>query len=505
MIAAATSPRGGGGTQRADSWGNVITGLSVTGKDARLSTTYSARAPVDQMTIESMYEQDDIFPLIVDRIPEHGTRKWIRMTGAIDARGRPDKDFGRMCIEGLEAMGGRIAGGARGAIFELWRQHRLYGGAVLIVGADDGQAMDQPLVLERIRSIRYLNVVNRWELNQGERNRDPLSPNFRKPDWYSPTSTEDRIHHSRVIRLPRSMVASDRSMRGSHGWDLPILERVWEPLRQFGSLFGYAEHIFQDLFQGVVTMKGLMEMLAADEGTNAVLQRLQTMALVRSSLNMIVLDEGETYERRNQTPTGLSDIMIRTMDRLAAAAEMPLSILFGQAPTGLSTDDVSGRTSFYDSVRNKQDRLLRGAITYLIEILIASKDGPFKGKAPTTWSFDFAPLLEPDDKQVAERRHMDAETEEKLIANDILTPQEVRSRYLNDPSLPYQLDVSLETTTDFADPVGDQQAAAELGLRPGSEPPSNGEAPGAGPAANGARRPLAPLKGPSNGARTPTA
>lgn len=459
------------GQQRQDGWGNIVTGLGQTNKDARVQTRYCTREPINQVTLESLYEQDDIFHLIVDRVPEHGTRRWIRITGATDKSGRPDKDFSRKALEELEKVD------AQAKIYDLWRLWRLYGGAAIIIGADDGSGdrLDRPLNLATMKALRFLNVVNRWEITPGLRDRDPLSPNFRQPETYTLNGTAQTIHHTRVIRLDRHQVASDLSVRGVDGWDLPVVEHVWEPLRQFGSLYGYAEGLFQDLMQGVVTLKGLSMMLAQKDGggDKAVLTRLQTMALVRSTLNMIVLDDGETYERRSQTPTGLADIIIRFMDRLAAAAEMPLSILFGQAPTGLSTDDQGGRRAFYDSVSNKQRRLLRKPITRLLDILIAAKEGPFKGKAPDQWAIDFVPLEEPSEKEIAEQRNLEAQTEERLINLGVVSPEEVRGRYINDPNCPWPLDA---TTMPEVDPAGDEALAQGLRLQGEKKParaPSN--------------------------------
>jgi hypothetical protein len=461
-------------SQRADGWSNIVNGLGQANKDARLQTKYCARAPIDQQTIENLYEQDDIFPLIVDRIPEHGTRRWIRITGATDKSGRPAKDFSRQALESLEEID------AQSKVFDLWRLHRLYGGAAMVLGIDDGAGdrLERPVNMNAVKALRFINVVNRWEITPSSTlDRDPTSPTYRQPETYTLNSSAKIIHSSRIIRLDRTMVASDTSTRGVDGWDLPVLERVWEPLRQFGSLYGWTESIFQDLVQGVVTLKGLANMLSqpGGSGDKIVLTRLQTMSLVRSMLNMIVLDEGETYERRNQVPMGLSDIIIRIMDRLAAAAEMPLSILFGQPPTGLSTDDQSGRRAFYDSVANKQRRLLRRLITYLLQLLIAASEGPFKGKEPEQWAIEFLPLEEPNEKENADQRAVDSQTEERLVGLGIVLPMEVRGKYLNDPNCPWPLDATLEPDAQQPDPAEDEVAAEEMGLRNGGADPEERE------------------------------
>lgn len=475
-------------SSRKDGWSNIITGLGVGNKDASLSTGYTARGPIDRLTLENLYEEDDVFHLVVDRVPEHATRRWIQFTGMKkqtgqvgraddafatvrgqnrrtgngssksqssfpfaagpeqpttpaaalpDAEEEQDEDIGRQLLEAHEELG------TKEACYELMRLDRLYGGAAILLGVDDGQETEMPLDDKRVRKFTHLHVMHRWELTISERDMDPMSPNFRQPKYYSAAWTGQRVHHSRVLRFRPHRVSSTSSLRGTDGWDLPIIDRVWEPLRQFGSLFGYVEGLFQDLVQGTIKIKGVAEALAAntDEANNAVINRVRTMGMVRSIFNMILLDDEESYERRSATPAGLGDLMLRQMDRLAAASETPLSILFGQAPSGLSTDDKSGRTAFYDSVRNKQTRLLRRIINRITELLILAKKGPFRGKSPGDWSFDFLPLEEPNEKEDADTRLIRAQTDEIYWKTGVLQPSEIRSRLINDARSPYTLDL----------------------------------------------------------------
>lgn len=421
-----------------DAWQNIATKLGVQGKDARLEGNFVGRAPRSQQEIERLYEQDDIFPIAVDRIPEHGTRRWIRITGATTKTGRPDLDFSRALFEELESHDAQFK------IFDLWRMHRLSGGSGLLLGVEDGRKPSEPLDLARVRKLKTLNVLSRWELFAGEIDRDPYSENYDQPLWYTTINSAERIHYSRVIRLPRHMIASRRSHFAIQGWDVPIVERVYDPIRQFGTLLGYIEAMFQDLVQGVLEMDGLAAALSADDGDEILIRRMQMISFARSMFNMVLVDKDEKYDRRNQAPTGLSDLVVRAMDRLAAATGMPLSILFGQPPTGLSTDDESGRRSFYDSVATQQRRLLRKPITILCEVLLAATEGPFKGKSPDSWSFDFLPLEEPNQNDDAQRRDLESQTEERLIGLGLLDRSEVRSKYANDPQSPYQINHGLD-------------------------------------------------------------
>lgn len=444
---------------RLDGWGNLLTGIGLATKDARESSNFYARTPRTREEADALYEQDDIYPRIVDLIPKHGTRRWLQVTGAMDERGRPARDFSRQVHEELERLD------AQTKFFDLWRLHR-HCGAVMIVGANDGQPPNQPLDLERLQEVRFLNVVTPREVTVDSVDPDVTSENFGQPEFYRPTSADPRtggdmlIHHSRVIRLPKHLSVNERNVAVRTGWDGTVIERVWEPLRQFNAFFAHLEQALPALIQHVYKMKGLAEVATLKDADTAIVTRLQTIALIRSQLSTTIVDAAdEEYTTNFGSLPGL-EAGPRIFDRLSAATGIPLSILFGQPPAGLSTDDESGRKAFYADVATDQRRLLRKAVTYLITLLIRAKRGLLKGEEPFNWSFSFLPLEEPNDNEAAETAFIRAQTEALLIERGTLSPEEVRSRYVNDPNSPYQLDLEDDTEELDTSELTDEEIAA---------------------------------------------
>jgi len=423
-----------------DGWQCILTNLGNPDKDYRQSTTYSRRAEPNIGQLEALYSQDALFARIVDTIPEHATRRWIRIDGALDSDQQADKDFGSLVQDALSDLD------AQNKFFELMQLDRLYGGAAMVIGADDGLSMEEPLDFDRIKSIKHLNVLSRYEIFPGPRDLDPNSTNFRNPQWFSFTPMSGqvsidaltRIHHSRVICL-KGIRVNTRGRESDEFWGEPILNRVFDSIRRFGTVYDYSEALFKDLVQGVMQIDGLNQLICSDTGNETLLKRMQLINMSASAFNMILLDSGENYERRTTSFAGISELIVRVMDEVSAAAEIPLSRLFGQAPTGLSTDDNAGKTTFYDSIANKQRRLLRKPIKRVIEAVLASKEGPTAGVVPENWSFDFLSLNEPTDDQVAQQRKVEAETDAILINNGQITAQEARTRLFNDASSPYVL------------------------------------------------------------------
>lgn len=422
-----------GHTYRYDGWQNVLTGLNITGKDWREKTAYVRHRRLSQTEIESLYEQDPIFARIIDSVPKHATRRWISVSGQ-DA---PD-DFNAGVLDYLRKLT------ARSKFSELLRLDRLDGGAAMIIGADDGKNPAEPLEFASIATIQHLNVVSRYEIFPGEIDRNPMSENFRNPMWYTFTGLTttgeplQRIHHSRIVRL-RGIQTTERAEASRDGWGLPVAERVYLAIRQYGQVYEYSEALIKDLVQGVMTIKGLTELLAQDS-SQAVVDRLALINLVASAFNMVILDEHESYERRTQSLGGIPEIMLKYMDNLAAAAEMPLSILFGQAPTGLSTDDQGGRRTFYDLVENTQEEKLRAGLERVIEAILWAQDGPTAGQLPAKWELSFEPLVTPSAQEDAATRLSEAQADSVYHSLGVLSTDEVRSRIENDPRSPYTLE-----------------------------------------------------------------
>lgn len=62
---------------------------------------------------------------------------------------------------------------------------RLYGGAVLIMGVDQGTFADE-LDVDKVKKgdLKFVHVVERWQIAAGGRVRDIMSPWFGEPNYY---------------------------------------------------------------------------------------------------------------------------------------------------------------------------------------------------------------------------------------------------------------------------------------------------------------------------------
>lgn len=447
--------------QNLDSLRNVLTGLGVTGRDWRQHTELVAAPLLTQDQIDALYQDDFLAARIVDAVAEHATRRWVRIT--VEGDGTKE-DTGRQILDALEDLD------APAKFTRLMQLDRKDGGAVMLLGANDGLALDNPLDLTRVSALKALHVTERAPWTPGPIETDPTKEWFGEPTYFdlapvSGTSSESaalsagkpttagrhRVHRTRMIIL-RGVRVSERALVANKGWGQSSMQRARGSIVRYGETWGHVGGAMKHLSQTVLGIKGFNKVIAAD--VDATLQnRLAVLNIFRSLFNMIALDaDNETLTEVEAKLAGVDPIMLRVMDDVAAAAEMPLSLLFGHSPAGFSQDDKPGMRNFYDSVHLKQRRILGGPINRVIEVLLGSKDGPTKGAKPDRWQVEWLPLVEETAEEISVRRKRDAETDAALVGVGAIDPEESRARLKNDPSSLYVLDDNAPTGPE-AEPV----------------------------------------------------
>lgn len=445
---------------RFDGWQNVMTGLGVEGKDTR-SAALPLMRELSPQSIEALYEHSGLFACMVDAVPAHGTRRWIRLT-INKPDGTADEELVRKTMKRAKELHARFK------LFDASRIARLRGGSVIVPLINDGRRPDQPLNILGVRAFTGLEVFSRDEI-EPLADMDRTTRQYENPRQYRFVTggPRDIIDASRLFRF-RGIQTTEYRDTQRLGWGLPIAERVWDAVRMFENATEYHEAMFKDIVQGVLTVEGLADMLASDDGNETLIKRLRLMMLVASAFNAVLLDKDEKYERRTLNMSGASDAMRPLMVNASAQSRIPVSILFGQEAGGLSTKDSTGETMWNDNIAEWQENEPTDFLDWLFTLIFADQSGPTKGVIPESWSVEWLPLKEPTDKEEADTEHVRVQDDIALVSENIITPMEARSRMLNDPRCRYELDSSLD--------VGDKLMRE---LEPEPEP---APAPGAKPA-----------------------
>ena len=397
-----------------DSWTNFFTGLG-TARDKRTHTTFTPDMTLSREMLAEIYRADGIGRRVVELPATEMTRRWFKIEGDEDEL--IDKELQRLS--------------AKAMINEALRWARLYGGSLIVIGADDSGLLDMPLNELSLRRIDFLHVFHRFQIVGWEYDNNMISPNYGLPEFYliNPVSMGGgsgmfKVHHSRVIRFDGASVPEEIRVQNS-GWDDSVLQSVFQKVRGLGSVMGTSELIVEDFVQGVMKVKNLSSLLASPLGREQLVTRMEMLDLSRHVANTAIIDDGEDYQKHTTTIAGLPDLIDRFVNMVAAESGIPVTILIGQAPAGLNATGDSDIRNWYDKVGSDQTDILSPPLERLITLIQLCKDGPFRGRELETWSIRFNPLWTPTDKEEADRRKTVAETDQLYILNGVLEPEEV--------------------------------------------------------------------------------
>lgn len=540
-----------------DGWLSELTGMGILGKDKNESTIFHRRGRRHHDELDALYRQDPLAARIVDVIVDDALRQGYHIVFKGDDENAVDP-------ETVNDINSRVnvwkkAVGLTTHVKNHLKQARTYGGSVLVMGANDGQDPIQPINPDTVSEFTFVKPLDRFQLSaSGLLNTDPRSQGFGFPAWYhlnsvfgsfelvtsalldeqlarkvgvisqpqvepgggasgseiiaagtgqvlsegGPTLNNVTVHTSRVVRTDGTLL-SDRSRLNNDGWGDSILERVYEPLRNWNTVMNAAGTLVHDMNQGVYGIKGLAGILAAN-AEGLVRKRMQLQELAASLWNAKLLDaDGETYERLRTDFSDLPNLIDRFGVHLGAAAGMPVTLILEISPGGFGTGE-NENNQWDDVVVAYQDEDVRPVLEAVFQMLFLT---PEFSDVPDSWAVEFFPLKQMSEADVADIHLKQAQADATNIASSVLSPQEVaHSRFGGEKfSLETQLDEEarqgMKPAETDEEKAAEEEAAklnAEAEGDPDAEPtdpdaPPEGEVPPEGetpadpaePAANG--------------------
>lgn len=357
-----------------------------------------------------------IYRRIVETLPRWGTKKGWTIT---DDSG--DKDPLSGTLKTLEvrsairraAIWGRALGESR-----IW----------IVTNEPDPS---KPLEMARVRSAR-LQVLDRREFTPVAFESVGLEGELGMPSMYaihpsrSGLGTQTpAVHASRLLRFYGDELPPSDLAQGFRWGADAVGQTIWHGLRDLGSVSAGGAKIAQEISLSVFKMIEGPSKQAGDEAAS--FQGLMRFVnMTKSIMNAIFLTgEGDSFERVPANPAGFKDLSDHARLELAMLANMPMQLLYGQAPSGLSTDGESWQASWYGQTASWQDERLRPPLETLIELAYHLEGR----EPPEAWSVDFNPLRELTEDDKATIRGKIVQADSIAILDGVITPEEARTRY----------------------------------------------------------------------------
>lgn len=416
---------------RADGYKNLLNKYG-TQDDVSEQYRFESDAPVTDVELSLNYEENGLFSKIID-IPADDA-----VSSGFDY-GVNDTDLEAFINDSLDELDFEEKAS------EAIRWSRLYGGALMVMIIDDGGELEDPVDWDSIHGIDELLVFERPLVTPDYNSIYNINPNsgkrskFGMPQYYdvSPIYGKPfRVHESRCLlfkngKLPQSSTKTEYRFFG-----IPEHVRIHKAVQETVTSHGNGVKLLDRAVQAIYKMSNLATLLETDEGEDIVLRRLRIIDMARGIINSIAIDaEGEDYDYKNVTFSGVKDIIDSTCNMLSAVTNIPQTKLFGRSPSGENSTGESDMENYYTFVGKIQKLNLKKNMGTLIDIILAA--GKYKGEFEEIpdYTLNFKPLWSLSEAEQANVDQTKAQTEltkaqtaQAYVDMQALDASEVRKR-----------------------------------------------------------------------------
>ena len=445
---------------RADGYTNLLNRYGTTQDN---STAYHfAQEPItDDMELTTLYEGNGLFAKIIDRPSEESMKHGL------------DIDFGSDEVaEYVESRLDELNFEDQMITAEKWA--RLYGGAIAVLIVNDGHGLEEPLDWKSVRAIEDIRVFERaivqpdysdlYVFNFEDSLRDGWKMGDPKRYFVFSTYGYFTVHASRCLVFRNGRMPEHVSDTNYRFWGMPEYVKIRNALQQCMVAHEDGIKLLERSVQAIYKMRNLANLLSTQDGEDQVLKRLQIIDMARGILNSIAIDnDGEDYDFKTLPLSGVKDIIDTSCSMLSAVTDIPQTVLFGDAPSGMDATGESDLENYYNMVESIQKMNLKSAVRKVIKLILIQ--GCLEGRIENAPPFKvkFAPLWSLSEKEQAE---VDA-----AKAGVALTQMQVATGYAEAGILdPTEIRKNLAANGEFVlddavqdDPINVPEGSLEMG------------------------------------------
>lgn len=458
---------------------NGLTGMGVHGKDKSQATRPSFSLMLSHPELEALYSIG-LPRRYVDAIADAVLKHRVTITLGGD---KSDKEVDQ--IKDFETYLKDIS--FYRAYAEAVRLQRIYGGAVIVILADDGvEDPAEPLNINNIRGIRGLCPLSRHEIFP----LDVSVMDHSKPEAYRITTnqkldpdqttntTNITIHHTRVIRFD-GLYLPWRLRQQQQGWGQAPLQVIWDAWKTYESSIRGLGSSITDSSVFWHKIPGLMDMVKAGNAA-AIMKRMEINNLARSTYGGMILDTKEEIGFSERALANLAAATTPFAEYLQATTGWPASILMGTSPGGLGKEGRFEERVWASLVEDWQTVYCQEPISEIFRVFMLSKEGPMGGKEPDSWEVHFPSVFTETETEKTTLRASQAAVDQIYATIGVLKPLEIRNNrfgateYSIETVLDENVSAQLEMQQDseFENNMNQLQAQsfAAQGLGPDGEP-----------------------------------
>jgi len=428
---------------RPDSWQNFMTGLGTLWDKGRY-TTPRVTAFLDPETLEAIFMSDAFARRIIEdpvsaalregfEVTSEGT--WIQGSSRSGAWTWYEPDPETMQREKIQLEQELARLGTIKALKKLFTFGRLWGREAVLIGADDGQELDQPLDISRVSAVKYLEIIDRRDFTPCTFQADPDEADFGEPlTWKvnraagSVGGSSVEIHASRLL-LSGGVLTSRRKRMENEWCDASVLQAMYSQLQRFNTDDLAVSAMMMDSSQAVLKITNFVKMLASKD-KDTLRTRMEIIDRGRSVSRIMPIDaELEEFDYVERGFAGVHEIMEKRQQLLAGSVGWPSVVLFGRSPAGLSATGEADIRAWYDTIHAERTTRYQPLIEELIRIVAVS----IGLTEPSSWSISWPSLWQESPLEHSTRQKLVAETDAIYLTHSVTDTEEVAlARYGSD-------------------------------------------------------------------------
>lgn len=298
---------------------------------------------------------------------------------------------------------------------------RLFGMSVALILADDGQELDQPINLKRLRRVSGIEVFDKRSVMEDSASlyydTDVRDINFGKAEYYTitpPNGNLFKVHRSRLLIFDGETLPKLERI-ANNGAGLSCLDGIPAAINRVKTSMDKTIDIMDKVSTSLLKLQGLSNVLQTEQGTKDVIKRLDLIDYSRRLNGSVAIDKDDEYAVFNIPLGGLTDIIQEMEQYVCAVTGYPFTKLFGRSPAGMNATGQSDMQIYYDKVKSYQKRKLRPALEYLVKLIQLSSEGPTQGKELEKWSIKFKALQQLNDLEQANVDKTQAEVRAAVV------------------------------------------------------------------------------------------
>jgi phage-related protein (TIGR01555 family) len=391
---------------------------------------------------------------IVEIIAQEATRKWIRITSADDGDDDEANDDARSdkiakIIEEMDRLN------VREVFKTISEQDGFYGRSHLYIDTGDS---DNPEELKTpigdgdgkiskakvnknkpILALRTIEAV--WTYPTNYNSNDPL-----KGDWYNPDMwfvMGKQVHVSRLLCFIGRPVPD--LLKPAYSFGGLALTQMAKP---YVDNWLQTRQSVNDIISAfsVFVLKTNMSAVLQGGGMEAEMARAAIFNNLRNNRGLFMVDKDlEEFDNVSAPLGSLDALQAQSQEHMAAVCGIPLVKLLGITPQGLNASSEGEIRVFYDSISAYQEAFFRDNLTKVLKFVQLS----LFGEVDKAITFQFEGLHSLTEKEQAEARKFDAETDIMYIDGGVVSPDEVRAKLASNPNTPYHIKADDEGAPDL--------------------------------------------------------